>query len=521
MRLARLIAQQRMKLGTKLIVSLVVIILVTMTVHGYLSIQQDRENVTREIRVGMRGFSRAIRSALRNLYADRHNLDATQEFADAVGPRGNIHGLIIYNINAERIALSSSLRYPDDFAELHSAAILELDPRAALGEPNGIDGYVRERGILVYYRIEPFAASDGRIAGAFVLARQGSQLISNIEARRQRIIGTTAALVILLSVLILMIVRRNITRPINQLVQRVREIGSGRWEQRIEIRGRDEIAALAGEFNTMSEELNRSYSKLLEEQQQKLKLERELRHSERLASVGHLAAGLAHEIGTPLSIVRGRAEYLLRRPRTREELTGNLEVIRSQSDRITAIVRQLLEFSRRREPMFRPVELSELINHVRYLLEHQLLEKNLNVEIHVSPMPLVIQADPDLLQQVFTNLFANSLHALGPEGAIKIRASSAPFVGGHGSVRIVFEDNGIGIPPEVIDHVFDPFFTTKDVGEGAGLGLAVTYGIIKEHGGEITVESETRRFTRFLIQLPLVQQKAAPVQGNLQDGIRL
>jgi signal transduction histidine kinase len=162
-----------------------------------------------------------------------------------------------------------------------------------------------------------------------------------------------------------------------------------------------------------------------------------------------------------------------------------------------------------------------LINHVGYLLEHQLLEKNLKVEIHVSPKPLLIKADPDLLQQVFINLFANSLHALGPEGAIKIRASSPPSAGSQGSVHIVFEDNGIGIAPELIDHVFDPFFTTKDVGEGAGLGLAVTYGIIKEHGGEITVESEPGRFTRFLIHLPLGHQKAAPLQGNLENGTGL
>jgi two-component system, NtrC family, sensor kinase len=510
-----------MKLGTRLIVSLVVTILVTMTVHGYLSIQQDRENVTREIRVGMRGFSRAIHSALRDLYADGHNLQATQEFANTVGPRGNIHGLIVYDLNAEPVALSSSLRYPNDFAELDPTAILKLDPRPALGEPNGIEGYIREPGILVYYRIEPVTSSDGRVAGVFVLARQGSQLISNIEARRQRIIGTTAALVILLSVLILIIVRRNVTRPINQLVERVREIGRGRWEQRIEIKGRDEIAALAGEFNSMSEELNRSYSKFLQEQQQKLNLERDLRHSERLASVGQLAAGLAHEIGTPLSIVRGRAEYLLRRPRSSEELAGNLEVIRSQSDRITAIVRQLLEFSRRREPMFRSVDLSELLNHVRYLLEHQLLEKKVEVEIHVSPSPLFIQADPDLLQQVFINLFANSLHALGRGGVIKIQASSIPFADDHGSVHMIFEDNGIGIAPEAIDHVFDPFFTTKDVGEGAGLGLAVTYGIIKEHGGEITVESELATFTRFIIHLPLGRQKETPLQGSLENGTRL
>jgi two-component system, NtrC family, sensor kinase len=510
-----------MKLGTKLIVSLVIIILLTMTVHGYLSIQQDRENVMREIRVGMRGFSRAIHAALRDLYGDGHNLKATQDFANTVGPRGNIHSLVVYDLNAERVAFSSSLRYPNDFAELHPAAILELDPRPAFAQPNGIDGYIHDRGILVYYRIEPFTASDGRIAGVFVLARQGSQLIGNIEARRQRIIGTTTTLVVLLSVLVLIIVRRSITRPINQLVARVREIGSGHWEQRIEVKGRDEIAALAREFNLMSEELNRSYSNLLQEQQDKLGLERDLRHSERLASVGQLAAGLAHEIGTPLTIIRGRAEYLMRRPRSGEETVGNLAVIRSQSDRITAIVRQLLEFSRRQEPMFRSVELSVLLNHVRYLLEHQLLEKNIHVEIDISPAELVIQADPDLLQQVFINLFSNSLHALGPRGIVKIRAWRTGANAGQGSVHIVFEDNGSGIPPEIVDHVFDPFFTTKDVGEGAGLGLSVTYGIIKEHGGEITVESEPKKFTRFVIQLPLGQQKASSTQGKLDNGTGL
>ena len=237
------------------------------------------------------------------------------------------------------------MKYPNDFPELNLTPILRLDPRPAFQSPNGIDGYIRDRDVLIYYRIEPITTTDGRLAGAFVLARQGFQLIGSIEARRNRIVATTTALVLLLSLLVLIIVRRNITRPINQLVDRVREIGRGRWEQRIDSKGRDEVAALAKEFNSMSEELNRSYSRFLQEQQEKLKLERELRHSERLASVGQLAAGLAHEIGTPLNVIGGRAEYLLRRARSHEELTENLNIIRSQSDRITAIVRQLLEFS--------------------------------------------------------------------------------------------------------------------------------------------------------------------------------
>lgn len=452
----------------------------------------------REIRVGMRGFSRSLHAALRDLYADNHNLQATQDFADKVAPRGNIHSLIVYDSKLERVALSGSLRFAEDFAELNPTAILKVDPRPALSEPNGLDGYINERGTLIYYRIEPFTASDGRIAGAFVVARQGTQLIGNIAARRDRIIITTSLLVVLLIVLILIIVRRNITRPISQLVERVREIGQGRWEQRIEVKGGDEIAALAKEFNAMSEELNLSYARFLKEQQEKLKLERELRRSERLASVGQLAAGLAHEIGTPLSIIGGRAEYLLRRPRSAPEAAENLNIIRSQIDRITAVVRQLLEFSRRRELILRPVDLVALLENVRYLMEHQLLQKQARVDIAVSPSPLCAQADPDLLQQVFINLFSNALHALEASGGtITIRATTAAT-----GVWIAFEDDGCGIEPEHIEHVFDPFFTTKDVGEGVGLGLAVSYGIIKEHGGDIRVESEAGKFTRFIIQLP-------------------
>lgn len=498
-----------MKLGTKLIASLVITVIFTMMIHGYLTIQQDRENVVSDIRVGMRGFTRAIQTTLKHFYADLRNLKGTQDFIDAVGPRGNIHGLIVYNRDAEPVAVSASIRHSGDFPELDPAPILKLDPRPVLREAKGTEGYIRDRGLLIYYRIEPIRNSQNETVGAFVIARHGYRLNLGIEERRDRIIGTTSALVVLLSILILIIVRRNITRPINELIQRIREIGRGRWEQRIEVAGHDEVTALAEEFNLMCEQLQESYSRLVKEQQAKLKLEQELQHTERLASVGRLAAGLAHEIGTPLNIISGRAEQLLRRPRSPQELDQNLQIIRSQSDRIAGIVRQLLEFSRRREPMFRSVELMPLLMNVKNLLEHQIHDKNVTVEIEAPEALPGIEADPDLLQQVFLNLYLNSLHAMSTGGTINIRADSSldGFPGeipphGPSWLRIVFEDDGAGIPPEHLGRVFDPFFTTKDIGEGTGLGLAVVYGIIKDHGGQIRVESEPEKFTRFVLYFP-------------------
>jgi len=501
-----------MKLGTKLMAFLVTTVIVTMAIHGYLSVQQDQENVEREIRVGMRGFARAIQVSLRNFYGDLQDLRNTQKFLDAVGPRGNIHGVILYDPKGQRIVVSASLRHAGDFPDLDPAPIFALDTQPVFNKAMGTEGYIRGQNVLIYYRIEPVFNSRAQPVGVFVVARRGWRLMSSIEERRDRIIMTTSTLVALLCFLILIIVRRSITRPINALISGIREIARGRWEQRLHVHGRDEVASLAKEFNLMSEELQRSYSRLVEEQQDKLKLEKELRHSERLASVGRLAAGLAHEIGTPLNIIGGRAEYLLRRPRRQEEFQSNLEIIRCQIDRITAIVRQLLEFSRRREPVFRTIDASSLLRNVTYLLEHQLQEKAIRVEIVGCDAPLMMTADRDLLQQVFINLFSNSLHALGEHGVIKISAEmtrDAPpaltAVRNGPWLRILFEDNGMGIPPEHLSRVFDPFFTTKDIGEGTGLGLSVSYGIIKDHGGDIRVESDLGKHTRFVIHLPTEQ----------------
>ncbi|MBI4528286.1 MAG: HAMP domain-containing protein [Deltaproteobacteria bacterium] len=499
-----------MKLGTKLIVYLVVTVIITMLIHGYLSIKQDRENVSNQMRLGMRGLARSIQATLGHFYGDRRSLSETQKFIDTVGPKDNIHGVVVYDTTGEPVSISSSLKETERFPELAPDPILQLDPSRVIKEGKSRDGYIQGPGLLIYYRIEPIFNSEEQPAGAFVVARHGPRMLTNIEARRNRIVATTSALVVLLSVLILILVRRNVSSPINELIERIGEIGKGHWEQRIKVSGHNEISSLAQEFNNMSERLQHTYARLVAEQQEKLRLERELRHSDKLASVGQLAAGLAHEIGTPLNIIGGRAESLLRRERAPEEIQENLQIIRSQIDRIAGIVRQLLEFSRRKERAVRAVEVPSLLAAVGNLLRHKIEEKSATVELTMTdPIPS-IQADPDLLQQVFINLYLNSLQAMSHGGVIRIHAGlaqdgSAGVSGEDPSrrLRICFEDNGPGIAPDHIEHIFDPFFTTKDIGEGTGLGLSVSYGIVKDHGGEIHVESDPGCFTRFIIDLPI------------------
>jgi signal transduction histidine kinase len=503
-----------MKLGTKLIVGLMATLTVTMVGYGYLTIQQDRENFLREMRVGMLGLSRSIQAALRYMYGDSGDVPAMQKFIDGVARAGNIHGIIVYDRDGRPVVTSVSLTDTTDYPNLDPAPVLAIDPATVLKSAQGKEGYVEHPAHPVYFRIEPILSSDNDVAGAFVLGRRGTGYNLTLQTRRNRIILATCVLFAVLAGFILLLVRRNVSRPIEELIDRIRDIGAGQWRKRIEIRGHNEISSLAEEFNHMCERLEDLYSRLHKEQHDRLNLERNLRQSDKLASVGQLAAGLAHEIGTPLNIIGGRAEFLLRRPRSAQELRDNLQIIRSQIDRIAGIVRQLLEFSRRREPAFRRVELRLLLDRVIELLQHKISERRIEVNKIIPAGLPPLQADPDQLDQVFLNLFLNSLHALPPGGMITISANviendEANNDAGRQFVRVRFEDNGKGIPIEHLSKVFDPFFTTKDVGEGTGLGLSVSYGIIKDHGGEIRVESTPGDSTCFTISLPVYQEPGA------------
>src|SRR6266540_2743778 len=442
-----------MKLGTKLILCLVSTLVVIMLVHGYWSIQQDKENIVREMRVGMMGLSRSIQAALRYIYGVERDVKATQNFIDSVGRSGNIHGVVVYDSSANPIAISASLTDTKGYPNLDPAPVLNIDPRPVLANGNGIDGYFETPAHPIYYRVEPILDGENRLVGAFVLGRRGTGYDLTLEARRNRIILTTLILIALLTMFILFLVQRNVSRPIKQLVERVRDIGDGRWNKRIAIEGTNEISSLALEFNQMSERLQDLYGRFVQEQHERLSLERSL----------------------------------------------------SQSDKL-AFVRQLFEFSRRMEPAFRNVELSPLVQKVIGLLEHKIAEKNVTVVLKIDRSLPPVPADPDQLQQVFLNLFLNSLQALRSGGRIDISAkiaSSEIEDGGERKLRVEFEDNGAGIPAEHLSQVFDPFFTTKDVGEGTGLGLSVSYGIIKDHGGEIRVDSKPGEYTRFTILLPV------------------
>jgi signal transduction histidine kinase len=228
--------------------------------------------------------------------------------------------------------------------------------------------------------------------------------------------------------------------------------------------------------------------------------EQRLMRSEKLASIGRLAAGIAHEINNPLTSVLTFSSLLLRKAEV-EDQKEKLEIIVKETTRCRQIVRDLLNFARQGEPKKEECSINQVIESALSLTKNQLKmsEMRIAVKKELEELPL-LQLDPDQMLEVFVNIIINAIDAMPQGGELNFTTRLVP---GGKSVEIRASDTGYGIPRENLAKVFDPFFTTKDAGKGTGLGLSVTYGIIDRHNGTIDVESEVRKGTTFIIKLPV------------------
>jgi two-component system, NtrC family, sensor kinase len=240
--------------------------------------------------------------------------------------------------------------------------------------------------------------------------------------------------------------------------------------------------------------------------------------SQKLAALGELAAGVAHEINNPLAIIRQEAEYaqfLMKKAGSGEslelvELQDSLREIITQVDRSREITRNLLDFARKREPVLQEVQINRLIEDMARLVEREAMNKDIALIRRYAPDLPVITSDPPLLRQVILNLLNNASQAIGRDGEITITTALLP----QQEIMVTVQDSGPGIPPEILPKIFDPFFTTKPQGQGTGLGLAICHGIIQKVGGRITAASVPGRGATFTITLPL---KANPSTKSSSD----
>ncbi|MGC8793160.1 MAG: sensor histidine kinase [Bryobacteraceae bacterium] len=302
----------------------------------------------------------------------------------------------------------------------------------------------------------------------------------------------------------------SITRPIEELVQATRKIAAGQFDQGVTVHSTGELAMLAESFNAMLASLRKMRSDLeewgrtLEEKvrqrtEELVAMHDRIAQAERLASLGKLSAGVAHEINNPLGAVLALTALTLEDLQPGDPARENLEEVVRQAERCRNIVRGLLEFARQSEPHVEPLDLNRVVEETLALVARQSMFFNITVVKDLDPNLPRVMGDRGQLQQVFMNLLLNAVQAMEEKGTITLTSRATP----GGFVEVSVTDTGCGIPPDKLGRIFDPFFTTKPSGKGVGLGLSIAYGIVTKHGGDIRVQSEVGKGSTFTVSLPV------------------
>jgi len=310
------------------------------------------------------------------------------------------------------------------------------------------------------------------------------------------------ALIITVGTVINIKLATSIATPIRTLEKITKKIAQGDFSESIEVKGKDELASLEVAFNQMEERLKNALWSLEHTIEKLREKQAQLVEAEKLASVGKLAAGIAHEINNPLTSVLTFSNLMLEQCPPGDPRRDKLKLMARETDRARTIVRQLLNFGR--ETVIKPVRINinQPVAEITDSLVAQDAFKGIDLEISLGENLPEVHADPAQIGQVVMNILLNAIHSITPPGRIGVATRL-----NERHVEIVFSDTGSGIPQEHLHKIFDPFFTTKDAFKGTGLGLAVSYGIIKKHGGDIEVASETDKGTTFTVRLPVYGQQ--------------
>jgi len=353
-----------------------------------------------------------------------------------------------------------------------------------------------------------------------------SHSADELDAQKSRIEREVALIVagmVGLSGLLAMVLGiRYIGVPLRALIAKTRRIADGHLDEPLRLRTHDELAELAVSLNQMCERLAESQARIRSETTSRIAAIEQLRHADRLKTVGRLAAGIAHELGTPLNVVAGRAALIQSGRLPADEIAASAAAIKAEADKMTRIIRQLLDFARASRPRVASVDLRSVVKRTLDLLQQLAAQRRIEVCCELGSEAALARIDADQIQQALANLIVNAIQAMPNGGRVHLsidRKKAVPLDEPDSTqsdraatpidvFSIAVRDEGIGIAAEDLPHLFEPFFTTKEVGEGTGLGLSITYGIVREHGGWIDVTSRPGEGSRFTINLPA---EAAPL----------
>jgi signal transduction histidine kinase len=468
-----------------LFIYVMVPLIIALCLFGYLSLSTIENQVEKQMQKDLELVARAVHLPL-SYGLEKNRMGSIRQALNSVFAIGRVYSAYVYDKEGKEIV---RLGRPEPQPERNR--LIEL---AADGKQKGEYGRVANRQVFSYF--VPLTNTGGQITGLLQLTRKKSEFSENLQSIRVKGAVFLGVFLVLLSVVVLYGHHRALGMHLGRLNSSMSKIARGERKHRFNHYGPKEIISIGETFNHMLNSIDDAEWTIMEQRQKQDKLEKELRQNEKLAAVGRLAAGTAHELGTPLSVISGRAQRALRENSPSEEQRKALTVIRKEVVRMEYIIKQLLDFTRRNPLRCSLADPAWLAASAVSTVEEEANENGTNISFTGDANTVSIMLDIMRVQQALINLLRNAIQcASGGDVCLVWRQDDQ-------GVLFCVEDNGPGVAPQNRSKILEPFFTTKPVGEGTGLGLSVVYAVAEEHGGNIDVGESEMGGASFRLLIP-------------------
>jgi two-component system, NtrC family, sensor kinase len=524
------------RLGVRVLMGSIILLLLLFGVYSYITVRFYGDEMTKQILGSANRMSDVIKQSTRYSMLLNRSDDVYQTIT-MIGKEPGVEGIRIYNKRGE-IMFSTDKKEEHTTVDMHTEACFvchsQEKPLESLTSTNRTRIYQSPGGYRVLGVINPIrneaSCSNGDchahdpdriVLGVLDVRMSLKNLDETVATTQNNMVLTAVGMILLVSLIVAFYLSLTVLKPVQGLMKGAQQISSGNLDYRMIIQAKNELGLLAQAFNEMTQSLqhekeeNQRWSETL---QQRIKekteelsaIHKQIVHIEKMASLGKLAATVAHELNNPLEAILTYAKLTARRLKRIEapqdsmkEMLEDVELIARETDRCGSIVKNLLLFSKKRVGQFTIASMKPIVTQASQLVQHHCEISNIRMETHFPENDVTILCDENQIKQALVALFVNAVEAMKGGGTISVDV-------GHPSERepvvISISDTGVGISEADIPFIFEPFFSTKKEVSGVGLGLSVVYGIIQGHGGTISVRSAPGKGTTFLLSFPPIAQ---------------